>query len=146
MTKPTMMKCDRCPRMIKVKPNLKFCDSCKAIVKEEKRVARNEYRAKLRLELKGVHVKPVKVERAAKIILSDEEQHEIDKAIDNKHNFTLECRTIKPGDPDFDEIAATVVPPENIRFGISADRPMLWADVDHAKLYRRNETHSESRG
>lgn len=146
MTKPTMMKCDRCPRMIKIKPNLKFCDTCKAIVKEEKRVARNVYRANLRLSLKGVHVKPVKVERAAKIILSDEQQLEINKAIDNKHNFKLECRTIKPGDPDFDKIAATVVPPENIRFGISADRPVFFAEADPAKLYRRHETHSEARG
>lgn len=146
MTKPTMMNCARCGELIKIKPNLKNCVSCKDIIREEKRVARNEYRAKLRLSLKGVHKKAVKVERVAKTILSDDEQLRINKQIDNKHNFQLESRVLKPGHPDFDKIAKQCTPPENIRFGISADRPVFFAEADPAKLYRRHETHSEARG
>lgn len=146
MIKPTMIKCARCPRMIKVKPNLKFCEACKDIIREEKRVARNEYRAKLRLSLKSVHKKAVKVERVAKTILSDDEQLRINKQIDNKHNFQLESRVLKPGHPEFDKIAQQCTPPEKIRAGISIDRPVFFAEADPAKLYRRHETHSESRG
>ena len=52
--------------------------------------------------------------KARKIILSDEQQREIDRAVAAKHNLKLSSRLIKPGDADFEEVAAQCTPPERI--------------------------------
>lgn len=49
-----------------------------------------------------------------KVLLTDEQQYAINKAIDSRHNMPLACRQINPGDPDFDAIAAQCTDPLDI--------------------------------
>lgn len=68
------------------------------------------------------------VPRPKKIILSDEQQREIDRAVAAKHSLQLSSRVIRPGDPDFEAVAAQCTPVELI-----PDR--YFADVQCTNLY-----------
>ena len=60
-------------------------------------------------------VPPVQyVRKPRPIIITDAEQREIDRAIAAKHSLELSTRCLKPGDPEFDAVAAQCTPPERI--------------------------------
>lgn len=140
------MPCYRCKTEITIRPNVKYCKVCAPIVKAEQNAAKNSFKTEQRRQDREAKRKVEKERTEARIIITDEEQLQINKAIDNKHNFQLACRTISPGDHDFAEIAAKVTRIGEVRFGLSIDRPVFYAEADPAKLYRRHETHSEARG
>ena len=99
------MPCYRCKTEITIRPNVKYCKVCAPIVKKEQNVAKSSFKTEQRRQDREAKRKVEKERTEARIIITDEEQLQINKAIDNKHNFQLACRTISPGDPDFAEIA-----------------------------------------
>lgn len=68
------------------------------------------------------------VPRPKKIILTDDQQREIDRAVAAKFSMVLEFRTLRPGDPDFEAVAAQCTPPERIP-------NRYYADIQVVNLY-----------
>ena len=54
------------------------------------------------------------VRKPRKIIITDAEQREIDLAVRKMHAMELECRVIRPGDADFEAVAAQCTPVDRI--------------------------------
>jgi len=66
--------------------------------------------------------------KARKIILSDEQQRDIDMAVRKRHALELASRVIRPGDPDFEAVAAQCTPVDRIP-------NRYFSDIQAANLY-----------
>lgn len=93
------------------------CRTCAAEYQAKMRVKYKDYRVHDYDENKKVkHPKPKKrVQRtAAEVERLERAQREIDRAVDSKFNIAQPIRILKPGTPEFDEVAKTVTPLERI--------------------------------
>jgi hypothetical protein len=88
----------------------------------------NDYRRTAGLVGGGPVAPTPYVPRPKKILISDEQQREIDRAVAAKNSLQLSSRVIRPGDPDFEAVAAQCTPVELI-----PDR--YFADVQCTNLY-----------
>jgi hypothetical protein len=68
------------------------------------------------------------VRKPRKIIITDEQQREIDLAVRKSHSLELSTRCLKPGDPEFEAVAAQCTPPERIP-------NRYYADIQVVNLY-----------
>ncbi len=96
--------CRHCGAVIK-KQRLVFC-SRKCLVAND-RAERKSLREEIRYKPEP---KPERKE-----ILTDVEQRRINLEIDAKYHVALESRRIRPGDPEFEAIAAQCTQPANIK-------------------------------
>lgn len=68
------------------------------------------------------------IRKPRKIIITDEQQREIDLAVRKSHSLELTSRVLRPGDADFDAVAAKCTPPERIP-------NRYYADIQAVNLY-----------
>lgn len=136
------MKCARCKTAeIRVRPNALYCDPCRKAMRTLTEIRANERKKEsqksARLEIK----QSPKTKKSQ--IMTKAEQMAIDKAVDDKHAFNLGSRIIRPGDPDFDEIAATVRPLKSIRRGHPLEITYIDAESTPMPRLRRLESVNE---
>lgn len=114
------------------KGSSKYCSDCRKIASRRNN---NRVREKHRAIYGQVYIPKVKpVVKPKKIILTDKEQLIINRCVDNLHNMELETRVIRPGDADFEAIAALYNPPTAPQrfFSVSAE-------VEKVDYHRRRE-------
>jgi hypothetical protein len=87
--------------MINAAPNALYCPVCRKAAKKEQTAAYKSQTAEYRRNRDAAKKRaPVK-----KILLTDEEQLQINKAIDNKRNVDQTIKHYTPGHPDFTRLA-----------------------------------------
>lgn len=111
------LMCGRCQKPFKAKsPRFQFCVPCAKIRKAESTSIS-----------KPNEPGPAKIEayqpRRRPVLISDKEQKKIDQAVDER--LFGDCksdpgRVIRPGDPEFEAVAAQITPVSRVRRGMSA--------------------------
>ena len=89
-----------------------YCsDKCK---RQDERAEMKSLRDEIRYK-----EKPPRFER--KRLLTDAEQQRINLTVDERHHVRLESKRYRPGDPEFDAVAAQCTPPHRIKPGSVVD-------------------------
>jgi hypothetical protein len=132
--------------MIINKPSLKYCPFCAKTNKAEARVIQDSNRTKkLRDEHKNDHAAVgFYVPKIYKSSISDAEQLALNSKVDALQSIQLAPpRSIKPGDSDFEAIAATITHPKHIRKGSLHDSNYIDAEQQRSPVARRRESVNE---
>lgn len=84
----SLRKCARCPTMIEIRPNGLYCDSCKKAAKKEQNASHASQTAEYRRRKAAEKLRTPK----KKVLVTEEEQKAIDRAVDNKHSVDQTVR------------------------------------------------------
>ena len=80
--KTELRKCTRCPTMIEAVVNRLYCGACRITVKKETQKLHTSQTAEFR---KRKYAEKKQTEAAKKVLITNDEQKAINKAVDNKH-------------------------------------------------------------